>query len=65
MTIDEAIRELEDEQLEYLLGDRPEFVAALQLGIEALTYIKLLRETNPRDVPALFHGETKEQVKRR
>ena len=34
--------------------------SAIRLGVEALTYIKLLRQTDPDKVPALFHGETKE-----
>ena len=54
------------ETIEILKGDgkiiinETQWKGALKLGVEALTYIKLLRQTDPDKVPALFHGETEE-----
>ena len=58
MNIPKAIEIMTD-----LLGESPYFPPddrrdAVRLAIEALTYISFLRETNPEQVPLLFHDET-------
>ena len=60
MTIDEAIKILTNMGTPIFSETTERIIKARKLGVEALTYIKLLRVMNPRDVPALFHGETKE-----
>ena len=60
MNMDKAIKLLQRDLDDFGFVDYNDRAKAQELGIEAMTYIKLLRQTNPQDVPALFRGETKE-----
>ena len=59
MNNSEAIEILRNEE-EWIFISETQWERAIKLGVEALTYIKLLRQTDPDKVPALFYGETEE-----
>lgn len=57
MTIDEAIRELEEQHRNYLLLRNPNITKALKLGVEALKHHRDKRGDYPMLFP-LLPGET-------
>jgi hypothetical protein len=60
MTIDEAIKFLEDDVYVLLLTESPDFMDALKLGIEALKREKHRRDTETYVKHPLLPGETEE-----
>jgi hypothetical protein len=60
MTIDEAIKVLEDIQRFVKPGDPPEEHTAIGLGTEALKHVKAVRTFSGSENPPLLPGETEE-----
>ena len=60
MTIDEAIKLLQEELLMPWFEDYPEAIDAIKLGVEALKYVKHMRPTFDGVPFELLLGETKE-----
>lgn len=60
MTIDEAIKTLNEFWKDIDTSWRGGLPDALGLGIEALKFIQLSRVAAPGTVPKLLHGETEE-----